>query len=395
MIDNFFYFNNTYTIQIIQEKLESSLKSLKKDIKNIDDNEIGEVLDNWTRKNKYYVIYLINDDGSLLYTNDGIYKQGDTDVSFPNEKLSKISVNGVETNVSISYLFAAEVTSKITVIALISAIVVGLIVFVTLFKNIVDRIKKISYQLEIISGGDSQLTIYDNKNDEIGALVSNLNQMRKSLMIQYSQVEELENKEYHKIATLSHDIRTPLTVMKGYLDIVKSEQLNRDSVLYLEKIDEKISEIEHISLELFENLKEENKNKNQDFMSYEEFETEIKIFEENVTFSKFNVKLKIPSERINSKINITSSHFRQLLTNIHSNLIHYAAKDFPVEINCQVENLFLNIIMSNKVNKNKKIPFSSKKGLSLQKEFLREKNIDLNYFYDEGKFFLTIQLPLF
>ncbi|HFE9852868.1 TPA: sensor histidine kinase [Enterococcus faecalis] len=395
MIDNFFYFNNTYTIQIIQEKLESSLKSLKKDIKNIDDNEIGEVLDNWTRKNKYYVIYLINDDGSLLYTNDGIYKQGDTDVSFPNEKLSKISVNGVETNVSISYLFAAEVTSKITVIALISAIVVGLIVFVTLFKNIVDRIKKISYQLEIISGGDSQLTIYDNKNDEIGALVSNLNQMRKSLMIQYSQVEELENKEYHKIATLSHDIRTPLTVMKGYLDIVKSEQLNRDSVLYLEKIDEKISEIEHISLELFENLKEENKNKNQDFMSYEEFETEIKIFEENVTFSKFNVKLKIPSERINSKINITSSHFRQLLTNIHSNLIHYAAKDFPVEINCQVENLFLNIIMSNKVNKNKEIPFSSKKGLSLQKEFLREKNIDLNYFYDEGEFFLTIQLPLF
>ena len=389
------FLKDTKITQSIQQKLDTAFNSLETTLENKND-KLDETLDNWTYENKYYIVYLIDKNGTLIYSNDGLYLVGDGEVSFPNEKLYQMTINGEQTNVSLTYLFAAEITSRIDLLAIISAVCLGLAVFVWLFKGMVDRIKKISEQLEIISGGDVSVTIIDPKEDEIGLLVANLNQMRTSLMSQYYQVEELERKQYQKIAVLSHDLRTPLTVMNGYLEIMRQAESTPELNVYLDKFAEKLSEIQDLSTELFANV--EGKSVPQpralslQSMNAEEFTAEMARFVESVKLSHFKINVVLPAQL--TELGMAPAEWRQLLTSLHSNLVNYGDQGQAVSLECRLEGNFLLCQLVNRIDHQKEPLLSSKRGLSLQQELLLERGGVLNYFADEHQFYLFIKIPL-
>lgn len=387
--------NGSYNQDAIQEKLDTTFTTLQEEV-SLDDGEIYDVLDEWTYKNKYYVLYLISDDGTLYYTNDGLNTVGDSEVSFPTEKLYTMVIDNTNVNVSITYLYAAEMSALIENTSIIVGFIVAIIIFVLLFKKIVDRIKKISYQLEIVSGGDSEVSLIDNSEDEIGILVDNINQMRNSLMTQYSQVEELERKQHQKIAVLSHDIRTPLTVIKGYLEILRNTKEEQDKKLYLDKFEEKLLEIQYLSFELFENLDEgssKNKHNKQIFeISGANFIEEIARFKQNLILSDFTLEVsEVPHFKA---LSLKELELRQILTSIHSNLIGYALSKYPIVLNFEIEENRLKITLLNHIDRMKKPKYSSRKGLELQKNILKDKGGDLIIQSDIEMFKTIILIPL-
>lgn len=72
-------------------------------------------------------------------------------------------------------------------------------------------LKKITRATEEYAGGNLKYTFEINKDDEIGYLAASLNYMASEL----SQSEENQKKF---IANVSHDFRSPLTSIKGYLE---------------------------------------------------------------------------------------------------------------------------------------------------------------------------------
>lgn len=387
--------NGSYNQDAIQEKLDTTFTTLQEEV-SLDDGEIYDVLDEWTYKNKYYVLYLISDDGTLYYTNDGLNTVGDSEVSFPTEKLYTMVIDNTNVNVSITYLYAAEMSALIENTSIIVGFIVAIIIFVLLFKKIVDRIKKISYQLEIVSGGDSEVSIIDNSEDEIGILVDNINQMRNSLMTQYSQVEELERKQHQKIAVLSHDIRTPLTVIKGYLEILRNTKEEQDKKLYLDKFEEKLLEIQYLSFELFENLDESSSKNKQNKQIFEisgaNFIEEIARFKQNLILSDFTLEVsEVPHFKA---LSLKELELRQILTSIHSNLIGYALSKYPIILNFEIEENRLKITLLNHIDRMKKPKYSSRKGLELQKNILKDKGGDLIIQSDIEMFKTIILIPL-
>lgn len=143
------------------------------------------------------------------------------------------------------------------------------------------------------------------------------------------------NQELKEIITnISHDLRTPLTAIKGYIDILKEENLSKKQKKYLNIIHEKSQELVNITEQLLnfskaidlENIsiqKEKcciNEILEETLISYYE------IFKEK----NINPNIQICSEKIYKNLNKNS--LIRILENIFSNAFKYSNGDFKVEL---------------------------------------------------------------
>ena len=130
-------------------------------------------------------------------------------------------------------LFPLKQTNSSSIILLVfigflSLLIICLALFIVrkVHKDILKPLHELKDNTEeIVKGNYEQITIH-SKMDEIGELYAVFDQMRleiKQLAIQYIEQEQTQKK---LISNISHEVRTPLTTIKAYLDAI-SEGLSR------------------------------------------------------------------------------------------------------------------------------------------------------------------------
>lgn len=92
------------------------------------------------------------------------------------------------------------------------------------------RISNLRNGVESFASGDLKTRVTANSGDEIGALGRNFNTMASSIE---SMMEKLRDKEQFQrdlIANISHDLRTPMASMRGYVETIsmQGESMNAD-----------------------------------------------------------------------------------------------------------------------------------------------------------------------
>lgn len=105
-------------------------------------------------------------------------------------------------------------------------IVLFIIFFLLLTKKFVIYIKEIAKGINEISHGNLDYRIIINNEDEFALIADKLNQMAddiKEIMENERRSEEAKNE---LITSIAHDLRTPLTSIIGYLDLVSTKQLS-------------------------------------------------------------------------------------------------------------------------------------------------------------------------
>ncbi len=96
--------------------------------------------------------------------------------------------------------------------------------FFMLSKGSIRYLEEISGTLGKIAEGNFDIQIPKRSNDELGLLAENINQMTRKLK---QSIEEERNAELTKnelVTNVSHDLRTPLTSILGYLELIDSDQ---------------------------------------------------------------------------------------------------------------------------------------------------------------------------
>ena len=83
-------------------------------------------------------------------------------------------------------------------------------------KTMMKRLSQINKNVKKISDGNFEIHIPISKSDEIGELAANVNRMAKSLKesIENEKSQEMKNE---MISNISHDLRTPVTSLIGYM----------------------------------------------------------------------------------------------------------------------------------------------------------------------------------
>lgn len=112
------------------------------------------------------------------------------------------------------------------------------------FKYIIKSVKKID-SLEFLSN------LEEEGNDEFTELAKSINIMNARLQARLKKEKEIEDSKYELITSVSHDLKTPLTSIIGYLDLINNHRYEDEN-----SRDEYISVVYHKSIRLKELVNE-------------------------------------------------------------------------------------------------------------------------------------------
>jgi signal transduction histidine kinase len=158
--------------------------------------------------------------------------------------------------------FIFRVTSQVSyIVPFIILFLVGLVMFFLYFlllsKGMIRYLEKISGSLAAIAKGDLQHRVPVLTEDELGLLAENINSMTAKLQQSISEERNAERTKYELITSVSHDLRTPLTSIMGYLELIEDDRY-RDEVelrYYTQVVYAKAKRLEKLINDLFEYIK--------------------------------------------------------------------------------------------------------------------------------------------
>lgn len=136
-------------------------------------------------------------------------------------------------------------------------ILISFLFFFLLTKPYSDYFKEISKGIHNLARGDFQHRVTIQSNDELGEIAQDINLASKKLQEAIQRGDFSESSKDQLIVNLAHDLRTPLTSVLGYLDLIlKEEHLSEEQAQhYLTIAFTKAQRLERLIDELFETAK--------------------------------------------------------------------------------------------------------------------------------------------
>lgn len=217
----------------------------------------------------------------------------------------------------------------ITIILLLICIFLAVKLYV--IKQSIKEIEK-SFS-KILRTDTNNIIAISSSDKDIKNLTINLNNNLSELRGQKLQYKN-GNQELKKIITnISHDLRTPLTAIKGYVDLIEQEKLSNNQKKYLKVIQKKSNELTELTGQLFEYTKLMDidvKIKKEECCINEILEETLvsyySIFKEQDIIPNISI-CSTKVYKIVNKISII-----RVFENILSNVIKYSNGDLKVEM---------------------------------------------------------------
>ncbi|MGG1676794.1 sensor histidine kinase [Neobacillus sp. NRS-1170] len=120
-------------------------------------------------------------------------------------------------------------------------------------RRILKPINQMSAAAAKISAGNLHFHMEPTRKDELGTLVKSFDEMREKLKKSAELREQYENNRRELIANISHDLKTPITSIRGYVEGIKDGVANTEEKLerYLDTIHAKATHMDRLINELF------------------------------------------------------------------------------------------------------------------------------------------------
>lgn len=239
----------------------------------------------------------------------------------------------------------------------ITSIVISAATFLLLMvlyeRHVTYSILRLSRQVRQVSQGDLEKPIQPPTRDEIGQLAEDVEAMRLSILDKLRREEAAWKANSDLITAISHDVRTPLTALMGYLDILSDPALPAEAQRsYLEICRGNAARLKDLTDELFgfflvfgKRTPEQTLERFDAAMLLEQLLLEAR---EELTGQGFDIHLIWP-DALCGTLEIDLNHLRRVFGNLFSNLQKYADPQKEVEIRVSTGQNRLHIAITNAV----------------------------------------------
>ncbi len=187
------------------------------------------------------------------------------------------------------------------------------------------QLKQISRKLAEIQDADSDeyvMNFTDNKAlMELLAQINRLLEERKKIKADFCRSENSLKK---MLSNISHDIKTPMTVILGYLEILKMDSMKENEMLL--KVEQKTQQVMDLINQFFTLAKLEAGDTDIEISKIDICEScreSVLDFYEILTQKEFQVEAEIPEEPVFVQGN--KDALRRILFNIISNAVRYGS----------------------------------------------------------------------
>ena len=230
----------------------------------------------------------------------------------------------------------------------IISFVVSLIVFLFIFFDLMNITLKylgtLSDAIQEVTAGDYEIEAPIEYDDELGLLAANINALAKTLRDKELESEVLKenerlafdaerNAEKQKndlITNVAHDLRTPLTTIVGYLELIKSnDKLSKEDIQkYSTVAYEKSKKLQSMMDDLFEftSLDQTNVKVHMTTINISELVMQI-VDEFYPTFQEHNLTPVIKIKQPNLFIKGDGQLLARVFDNLLSNAVKYGKDD--------------------------------------------------------------------
>ena len=300
----------------------------------------------------------LKDDNIILFGENGLVVQSHTDsdngsymINITNTGYTVADSSMQSTLKSFKAFFTGR-SGFIIFMALFIILISNLIMSVIASRTITAPIKKLSDGANEIAGGNLDYHIDYDSTNEIGTTVKSINDMTEKLKNLMQTKEEIEQSRKEMTAGIAHDLRTPLTSIKGYVEGLmdgiantpeKQERyLNTiyssakdmenllDELLTLSRFEEGKIKLEQIRIDIVQFLREYLNERPQDNRAV-------------ITFTP-------PSYKGSLDVMLDPNRFSRVLNNIISNAIKYSSTARKPRIDISLEVYDKSVIIALKDN---------------------------------------------
>lgn len=241
-------------------------------------------------------------------------------------------------SVSVMDYSSAAVYTGVVIAGVLVAIVIFFIIMLVYYHIQIKAIMNLSAEVEQVSGGDLSAPIHSKRNDEIGGLARDVDNMRATILEKMEEERAIREANGDLITSMSHDIRTPLTTLIGYMELLQNEcdDMTAEQKIYVKLCTEKAEQIKELSDKLFlyfwaYHIREEH-------IETEDCDT-VLLWEQMVgewllPMENEGLLLKMQSDDIpaHTRVSVNTECLRRIVDNVFDNIRKYAHREAPVEI---------------------------------------------------------------
>ena len=284
----------------------------------------------------------------------------------------------------------------------LSALSLAALVFlatVLLYEQHITRsVQTLSRQVRQVSRGDLGMQITPQTSDEIGQLALDVDAMRLSIIDKLQREEEAWKANSQLITAISHDVRTPLTALLGYLEIVSDESLSpAERSAYLEICKNNALRLKGLTDELFGFFLVFGKS--QPDQKPEEFDAgmllEQVLLEHEMDLVQRGFQVESGSDPITGSLQVDLGHFRRIFDNLFSNVRKYADPGCPVTITCHCDREELTVTICNRIRQDANRVESNRIGLQTCHKLVAAMGGEFNQSRTKETFTVEVLLPVY
>lgn len=340
-------YSSSYTIDyyltrsnFIEKKDNEKIQELQLFInENALSSEDNSIIWEWAKQHKILYLQIIKENHLIFdskISDQNLWEDEVAIDNYPWENFFSVKLSDGDVLVSIIGLYTYQFYNYALITELIICVCVFILIVLLGIRKKMAYLEKLSNEIEILEGGSLDYPITIKGNDEIAALASGLENMRLSFHNLIIKEGEMVRENQRMITEMSHDLRTPVTSIILYTEILKKEayQDSKQQKQYLEKIESKARRLKQLTDHLFEyalvSSETQIELEAEEYMEvifYDVFSETIAYLEQN----GFNVEFTAHWPK-GKKICISTDWITRILDNIASNIIKYADKRYSVHL---------------------------------------------------------------
>lgn len=302
-------------------------------------------------------------------------------------------------------------------LGLCGVVIVLLSIKILLMQKAADEIREgISFRMR---ADTNTLIDIASRDKAMCALAESLNEELRVLRHQRQTYYQGNLALKEAVVNISHDIRTPLTAISGYMELMEKEKMSENNIRYLSIIAERIEVLNQLTEELFRYTIAVPNAENDDIRNgYGLNNTEMKetpandlgkLLEESVLASYgaliqkgIEPDIQLPDKKVKCRINNRIT--RRIFENILHNTLKYSDGDLQIILNEQGEILFINHAAALDAVQIGKLfdryftvenaKTSTGLGLAIVKQLMEQMGGRIDAWYEEGKLYLKLSFLL-
>ena len=278
----------------------------------------------------------------------------------------------------------------------------GAIVFILLLFALIHRkiryVNQLEQDLKVLGGGNLEYPITIKGRDELTSLAAGIEALKNGILEEQQMKAEAEKANMELVTAMSHDLRTPLTSLIGYLELLNMHRYEDEEQLkkYLEYCRKKAFQMKKVSDRLFEYFlvygREEKGLQLQKIPS-------VELAEDLCNGQFFDWQdhggtIRCQIGNLEGFVQVDSEYMQRVMDNLISNLKKYGDPQFPLEIEAKEQLDMLHIQVTNHIRDRKDHPESTQIGLKTCRKIMENHGGNFTWKQENNEFMITITLPL-